>query len=125
MDQDELNKVEQPAIDQLVSIGWTYVPGIDLSPEHPSQERSSEKEVVLKNRLSASIKRINPWISEDNLKKVTHDLIHPSLPTLMEVNQSIHETLVKYLSVEQDIGKGKKGQTVKIIDFDNPPTTSS
>ncbi len=42
------------------------------------------------------------------------------LPTLMEANQSIHETLVKYLSVEQDIGKGKKSQTVKIIDFDNP-----
>lgn len=120
MDQDELNKVEQPGIDQLVSLNWTYVPGTNLSPEHLSKERSSEKEVVLKDRLTKSIKRINPWISEDNLRKVTHDLIHPASTTLMEANQSIHETLIKYLSVEQDVGKGKKGQTVKIIDFDNP-----
>jgi type I restriction enzyme R subunit len=27
--------------------------------------------------------------------------------------------LVNYQSVEQDLGKGRKGQTVKIIDFDN------
>jgi len=119
MDQDELNKVEQPAIDQLVSIGWTYVPGTDLSPEHPLKERSSEKEVVLKDRLYNCIKRINPWISEDNLYKVTKELIRP-IATLMEANQSIYETLIKYLSVEQDLGKGKKGQTVKIIDFDIP-----
>lgn len=115
MDYDELTKVEQPAIDQLVSIGWTYVPGLDLL-----LERSSEKEVVLKNRLSSSIHKINPWLTEDNLRKLVHDLIHPPVTTLMEANQSIHETLVKYLSVEQDLGKGKKGQTVKIIDFDHP-----
>ena len=39
----------------------------------------------------------------------------------MEINQSIWETLTQYISVEQDIdGKGRRGQTVKIIDFDNP-----
>ena len=120
MDYDELTKVEQPAIDQLVSLGWSHIPGIELSPDHPAKERSSEKEVVLKNRLSSAIQRINPWISDDNLRKVIHDLIHPASLTLMEANQSIHETLIKYLSVEQDLGKGKKGQTVKIIDFYTP-----
>jgi len=119
MDHDELKKVEQPAIDQLVSIGWTYVPGTHLSPDN-STERSSEKDVVLKDSLINSIKKNNPWISEDNLRKVTHDLIHLQTTTLMEANQTIHETLIKYLSVEQDLGKGKKGQTVKIIDFDTP-----
>lgn len=118
MDQNELKKVEQPAIDQLVSIGWKYIPGTDLSPDN--SERKSEKEVILNDRLESAIKRINPWISDDNLRKITHDLIHPRTTTLMEANQSIHETLIKYLSVEQDLGKGKKGQTVKIIDFDNP-----
>ena len=119
MDYDELKIVEQPAIDQLVSLGWTYISGLKLSPEYPSKERLSEKEVVLKDHLTSSIQKINPWISEDNLKKVTHDLIHPSATTLMEANQSIHETLIKYISVDQDLGKGKKNQTVKIIDFDH------
>jgi type I restriction enzyme R subunit len=38
----------------------------------------------------------------------------------MEYNQSIYDKLVNYLSVEQDLGAGRKGQTVKVIDFDNP-----
>ncbi len=37
----------------------------------------------------------------------------------MEYNHAIYQTLVSYQSVEQDIGRGRKGQTVKIIDFDN------
>jgi type I restriction enzyme R subunit len=120
MDQDELNKVEQPAIDQLVSLGWTYVSGTDLSPDNSTPERASEKEVILKDRLTNAIKKINPWISDDNLRKISHDLIHPSTTTLMEANQSIHETLIKYISVVQNVGRGNRGQTVKIIDFDNP-----
>ena len=66
MDKDELNKVEQPAIDQLVYLGWTYLPGASLSPEHPTQERTSFKEVVLHKRLNAAIQKINSWISADN-----------------------------------------------------------
>ena len=38
----------------------------------------------------------------------------------MEANQDMHTALVRYLSVEQDLGKGRKGQTVRIIDFDDP-----
>ena len=38
----------------------------------------------------------------------------------MESNQYIWNTLVNYISVEQDLGKGRRGQTVKIIDFDVP-----
>jgi type I restriction enzyme R subunit len=37
----------------------------------------------------------------------------------MEYNHAFYTTLVNYQSVEQDLGKGRKGQTVKIIDFDN------
>ena len=38
---------------------------------------------------------------------------------LMEANQKIYEKLTKYISVEQDLGEGRKSHTVKIIDFDN------
>ena len=69
MAADEFDKVELPAIEQLQSLGWTYVKGEDLSPEK-SSERSSFKEVVLEKRLSDNIKRINPWISDQNLSKV-------------------------------------------------------
>ena len=119
MTQDEYDKVELPAIEQLQSLGWKFIHGADLSPE-TSTERGHYKEVVLESRLTQSIKRINRWINDENLRKVVRDVIHLKTATLMEANQSFWETLVQYQSVEQDIGKGRKGQTVKIIDFENP-----
>ena len=39
---------------------------------------------------------------------------------MMEANEKIYKKLVQYISPEQDLGQGKKNQTVKYIDFDNP-----
>jgi len=117
MDQDELNKVEEPAIAQLKQLGWAYVHGAGLTPE--TGARAYLREVVLINNLDAAIKRINPWISDENLRKVSRELTHPVCAGLMEYNHALYNTLINYQSVEQDLGKGRKGQTVKIIDFDN------
>ena len=62
MPQDEYKKVEHPAIEQLKQLGWIYIDGDELSPEHHSKERNSYKDVVLENRFRSAIKRINPWI---------------------------------------------------------------
>jgi type I restriction enzyme R subunit len=121
---NEFDKVEAPAITQLVKLGWQYVPGKELSPEHicadGKPERAYLRDVVLVKRLNAALKRLNPWISEENLRKVSRDITHPNFAALMEYNHAFYQTLVNYLSVEQDLGKGRKGQTVKIIDFDHP-----
>ncbi|MCK5894427.1 MAG: type I restriction endonuclease subunit R [Endozoicomonadaceae bacterium] len=119
MFQDECDKVEVPAIEQLTQLGWQYIHGGELSPDH-SNERQYFRDVVLVQRLETAIKRINPWISDENLRKVSRDLTHPNYAGLMEYNHALYQTLVNYSSVEQDLGKGRKGQTVKIIDFDNP-----
>lgn len=115
MFNDEEVKVELPAIEQLKQLGWDYVPGSILAAE-----RGSFRDVVLVQRLEAALRRLNPWISEENLTKVMRELTHPNHAALMEYNQSIYDILVNYLSVEQDLGQGRRGQTVKIIDFDNP-----
>lgn len=117
MNEDELNKVELPAIAQLQQLGWKYINGLNLSPE--AGVRSYNRDVVLVGQLNAAIKRINPWISDENLKKVSREVTHPLFAGLMEYNHAFYKTLVSYQSVEQDLGKGRKGQTVKIIDFDN------
>ena len=119
MSSPELDKVELPALDQLQALGWQYLEGAKLSPEE-SDERGSYKEVVLEKRLSLSVKRINPWITEENLHKVVRDLTRATYTNLIEANQKIWEVLNKCVSVMQDVGKGNKGQTVRIIDFDNP-----
>jgi type I site-specific deoxyribonuclease, HsdR family len=125
--QDEVEKVELPAIEQLTRLGWNYLPGsalvptaADAVPGAESGERSYYRDVVLSKRLEAAIVRLNPWISDENLRKVIREFTHPNHTGLMEYNQSIYDLLVNYLSVEQDLGAGRKGQTVKVIDFDNP-----
>lgn len=123
MFQDENHKVEQPAIDLLTILGWQYVPGALLAPtaglsDALGAERAYYRDVVLTNRLEAALKRLNPWISDENLRRVARDITHPQYAGLMEYNQAIWQMLVSYVSVEQDLGKGRKGQTVKIIDFD-------
>ena len=118
MSNDELNKVELPALQKLQSLGWTYLEGSKLSPDE-SDERNSYKDIVLEHRLEKAIQRINPWISEDNLRKVISDLTRSQFTNLIEANQSIWNTLTQYTSVMQDLGKGNRGQTVKIIDFEN------
>lgn len=126
MYQDEIEKVELPAIAQLQQLGWSYVPGAALSPVLPidgapsTGERGYYRDVVLVKQLEAALRRLNPWISEENLRKVLREITHPNHAGLMEYNHAIYQRLVNYLSVEQDVGKGRKGQTVKIIDFDQP-----
>lgn len=118
MTNDEYDKVELPALKQLQRLGWTYLHGSHFAPA-ANGERAYYREVVLEKRLTAAIQRINPWISEENLRKVTREITHPVTATLMEANQTLWQYIVHYRSVEQDLGKGRKGQTVKIIDFDD------
>ena len=55
----------------------------------------------------------------ENLRKVVRDLTKTPYSNLIEANQSIWNTINQCVSVMQDLGKGNKGQTVHIIDFDN------
>jgi type I restriction enzyme, R subunit len=119
MASDELDKVELPALEQLQSLGWSYVEGAKLSPDE-SDERSSLKDVVLEKRLRESLKRINPWINDENLRKVVRELTKTLYPNLVEANQGIWTQINQCISVMQDLGKGNKGQTVHIIDFEHP-----
>lgn len=116
---DELNKVELPAIAQLQSLGWNYIVGTLLSPD-VGDHRKSFKDVVLEKRLKDAIVKLNSWISEENLSKVIRDITKIQLPNLIEANQHVWSILTNYISVDQDLGNGRKGQTVKIIDFENP-----
>ncbi len=118
MANDEFEKVELPALEQLQELGWEYIEGAKLSPDE-SDERSSYKEVVLERRLTDAIKRINPWINDENLRKVVRDLTKTQYPNLVEANQAIWTQINQCVSVTQDLGKGNKGQTVHIIDFEN------
>lgn len=115
---DERQLVEAPALEQLKGLGWLHLDGTTLVPG-TSNHRSSLKDMVLTPNLEQAIQRINPWISEDNLRKVVREVNLIQSSTLMEANQWFWERLTQYFSVDQDLGSGRRGQTLKLIDFDN------
>jgi len=114
-DWNELHLSEDPAIECLQSLGYAFV-----SAEELDKERASRKEVVLVERLETAIRKLNPWISDENLKKAVREVANVQAVSLMEANEKVHTALVHTISLEQDLGQGKKGQSVHFIDFEHP-----
>lgn len=112
---DELNLSEEPTIKQLEKLGYEYI-----EPSKLDIERESRSNVILEERLKNVILKLNPWIDENNLKKALRRIITIVATSTIEANEKIHHDLVHYFSLEQDLGSGKKGQTVRLIDFESP-----
>ncbi|SFE75199.1 type I restriction endonuclease subunit R [Alteribacillus iranensis] len=114
-DWNEKHLVEDRLIEQLKEIGYEHVSGPSLDAE-----RETRSDVILRSRLSNALQRLNPWIDDNNRHKILRSITHIDATNLMEANETFHNKLVNYLSIQQDLGKGKKSQTVKIVDFEEP-----
>lgn len=109
---DEYTLVEEPAINLFKILDYNYIDGhhLDKEPHH----------FFLFEILKDKLKELNSWIDDINLNKVIRDITLIQATSQLEANESLYYKLVNYLSAKQDLGYGKKGQTVKIIDFENP-----
>ncbi len=105
---------EDPAIAHLERLGWTYV-----APEVLDTERESLKQVVLLPRLAAAIRKLNPWLSDDNVHRAVRAITGVQATSLIEASQKLHTTLTYGISLEQDLGDGKKSHNVRYFDFDD------
>ncbi|MGL4731529.1 MAG: type I restriction endonuclease subunit R [Clostridium sp.] len=118
---NEETLVELPAIEYLTSIhGYNFIEGDKLTPEYG--ERDTLSEVILSKRMKTSLKKLNPWISDDNAEKVVRKFSRAeSLGTgLLEINEKIYDYIVHLqLTVDEVIDGKKEPQTVKLIDFED------
>ena len=78
---------ELPAIKLFQQMGYQY---FDASIQ---EERADITEVLLKDRLLASIKKLNPWINDNNLNKAYTELTAVNGASLMEINQKVWELI--------------------------------
>ena len=106
---------EDPAVELLQSLGYTYIPSETLEGE-----RTSLKEAVLASRLAASLERLNPWLSEANVAQAMRRVTQVPATSLAEANQAIHTSLTYGVALEKDRGSGRKSHTVRFLDFDEP-----
>lgn len=122
--QWEYDLVEKPFCEQLKALGWNWLEGDIDVPE--LTERASFREVLLKERIAAALRRLNlrdgqPWLDEARIARVIRDLEQASGHMLMEVNQSATELLLKG-TVTDGLPDWEQGrpQPVRFIDFENP-----
>lgn len=122
---NEEQQVELPLIEQLKGMGWRHLPG-DIDVPYLT-ERESFREVLLRDRLRASLKRINldddgrPWLGDGRANQALGALERLGAPRLMEANQLATELLLKGTSVEAPADDaGNRERSVKFIDFDHP-----
>ena len=112
---DELHLAENPAVELLESLGYTYV-----SPEDLDGERASFKETILTDRLAAALKRLNPWLSETNIANAVKAVTQVPSASFAEANRKIYTSLTYGIALEQDRGDGRRSHTVRFLDFDDP-----
>ncbi|MEP4545222.1 MAG: type I restriction endonuclease subunit R [Saccharospirillum sp.] len=125
----ELQYSEQPLIDQLVAMGWTFTTG---SPENPAATgRKSFAEVLQTEVLRAQLKRINTrtlhsgekaeWLDEERISSAVSALIRIAAPGLMEANQIATELLIEGFVVDGLADwDGGRSRTIHYIDWENP-----
>lgn len=117
---NELTLVEEPAVEYLKSLDYEYIDGDKLTPE--LGERDNLSDVILTRRMMKSLKKLNPWISDENASKIIRKFEKAeSLGSgLLEINEKIYEYIVNLqLTVDQVIDGRKETPTVHLIDFDD------
>ncbi|GJD22900.1 type I restriction-modification system, R subunit [Rivularia sp. IAM M-261] len=116
----EYTYVEKPIIDQLISMGWQYIEGDKFDPK--VTERDNFKQVLLTNRLKASIRRINldeqgqPWLEEAQINAAASTLERIATQRLIEANQAATQLLLSGATIQ---GKDGKQHSVSFIDFEH------
>jgi len=109
---NEYNLVEKPALKLFEKLGYNYLQGSSLQKE--------AHHFYLFDILKRKLLELNPWLNASNLKKVVREITVLQAASALEANELFYYKLVNYLSVKQDLGFGKKSQTVKLIDFEEP-----
>lgn len=117
MTEDQL---EQLALAWFQDTGWTHRHGPDLAPDGDTPEREDYRAVVLRGRLFAALRLINPDLPESALDEAIHWLSKPDQPSLLLNNRRFHEALLEGIAVEVATDAGKRGDRVRLIDFEHP-----
>jgi type I restriction enzyme, R subunit len=111
--------IEQICLKYLDELGYSYLPGPNISPDGICKEREYN-EVVLTNWLHAAIDKLNPHIPietrEEGLKKV----LRTTSPSLLINNETFHKYLTEGVDVEYRKDGNIRGDKVYLVDFNDP-----
>lgn len=112
--------VEEMAIEELQSLGYTYISGIDLAPDALNPERSNYGDVLLMGRLVAALSALNPSMPPDVIQGAARRLSRIATSNMLADNEEFHRMLIDGVPVEYRKDGDIKGDYARVVDFDNP-----
>lgn len=117
MTEDDL---EQLCLTWFQDSGWEYRFGPDIAPDGDTPARADYRQVLLQGRLHEALRRLNPAVPDAVLEEVLHRVAKPHEPSVIQSNRSFHETLLDGLAVIVEKNGEKRGDRVRLIDFEHP-----
>lgn len=118
----EYSNVEKPFLDKLRQIGWVvYDNGAGGVPTDPSESfRVSFKEVILKEKFETVIKKINPWLTAEQMHYCFEKISEQGHKDLLTANKDIFNLLLKGITLPgKNEQTGFDNPTVHLVDFAN------
>ena len=119
----ELMLVEQPAIDLLTSLGWSFKNlYAETFGELGSEGRDSESQVILTRRLRAALERLNPGLPADAYAQAVEQLARDrSKQIAVNANRDVYRLLKEGVKVKvPDEHGGHSIETLRVIDWATP-----
>ena len=113
------DQIEAYNLELLDALGYGYKNGYTLEPEGAEPGRQSFSEVLLKDRLTQALARINPHIPPDTRHQAQRELQNIASPDLINNNETFHRYLTEGITVEYTKKGETKGEQLWLIDWKN------
>ncbi len=113
---EELTEVELPAAEALELVhGWR-----PLTAASADELRDGVDDPLLSRRVEEAVRRLNPWLDEDGLRRAFAALTRVAGLDLLDTNEKIHTALTYGVTIGQpDPGGRRRNRTVRFFDFDD------
>jgi type I restriction enzyme, R subunit len=114
------NAIEVFAIKLFEKLDYSHVYAPDIAPDGEHPERSRYDEVLLTQRLSTAVRRINPSIPLATQQAAIKEVARIHSPELLTNNEAFHRMLTEGVNISYQQDGNERGDLVWLIDFDNP-----
>lgn len=112
---------EQPALEWLQHLGWSYVHGSVTAPDGLAPERAQWSDVVLAGRLRDAVARFNPDLPGSAIDQVVADVRTTASPNVIDDHAAFHDLVLTGVPVSyRDASGHEHGTRAWLIDFRKP-----
>lgn len=127
----ELQYVETPLLEQLKRLGWS-VKALDDAEKHlpESSFRSSLREVIIPEKFKEALRRLNPWLEDNQIDALCDQMQTYDFPTekLLDNNIAVFDRLMDGMSAYNE--ETGDDETVILVDWSDmehfdPATTKN